>query len=84
MDKLGPIAKLVPAVPAVTRYKKEVVAKQEKVEMEMAKGSVKKKSSSDAFLESVPRVSHTSCMRRIWYFHLESCCSFLNIIWYFF
>jgi hypothetical protein len=67
-DKLGPADRLVPPAPAPTRYKKDVVVKQEKAEMAAAGlggsaggggglfGGKKKASPQDVFLSSVPTV----------------------------
>ncbi|GFR45154.1 hypothetical protein Agub_g6537 [Astrephomene gubernaculifera] len=54
-EKLGDLQRVMPPLPPLTRYKKDVVVKQEHAEMEAGRGSAKGKQKV-AFLASVPTV----------------------------
>ncbi|KXZ50525.1 hypothetical protein GPECTOR_16g700 [Gonium pectorale] len=56
-DKLGPLQRLMPPLPPTTRYKKDVVVKQETAELEAAKGgTLRGAKKANVFLASVPPV----------------------------
>lgn len=54
IDMLGAISRLIPPVPPTTRYKKDVVVKQETAELELARGG--KNAKKAVFLASVPTI----------------------------
>ncbi|KAG2429494.1 hypothetical protein HXX76_010730 [Chlamydomonas incerta] len=59
-DKLGPLQRLIPPVPPLTRYKKDVVVKQEAAEVDTSKPGSKSTNKKPVFLYSVPGVEASS------------------------
>ncbi|KAG2498655.1 hypothetical protein HYH03_003401 [Edaphochlamys debaryana] len=55
-EKLGPLQRLQPPVPAILRYKKDIAAKHEAAELEVVPKKGSKDVKSPAFLPSVPSI----------------------------